>query len=187
MGEIFKWGVINHGQQVNYAKKQMRLLDYDYRNEGAYHVVLVNHYRQHYFGEITNDVMLLSSKGEAAEALWLEIPSHFPNVRLDEYIFMPNHMHGILVFDNTGLIDDDNGKRCIGQNERGSQSRSLSAVIQSYKSAVTRIIRQKFPGMQIWQPNFYDRIIRNEIEYERIRMYIGSNIEHWPEDEENKK
>ena len=112
--------------------------------------------------------------------LLLEIQSHFPNVDLDEYIIMPNHIHGILnILENRRdtACRVHNKKEIFGQPAKGT----IPSIIRSYKSAVTKGIkkRSKNPNQKIWQPRFYDHVIRNERDLSDIRVYIKNNPLHW--------
>lgn len=106
--------------------------------------------------------MTLTKVGELANTCWKLIPKHYPHVEIDEHIFMPDHMHGIIRVNAAS-----NDKR-----------RSLGAIIGSYKSAVTKEARMLEPGFG-WQSRFYDRIIRTEEEYWNTINYIKSNPQRW--------
>jgi REP element-mobilizing transposase RayT len=75
----------------------MRLAGYDYSRVGAYFVTLCAVDRKCVFGEIVADEMRLNQIGTVVASCWGEIPKHFPNITLDEFVVMPNHMHGILL------------------------------------------------------------------------------------------
>lgn len=81
-------------------RQSIRLKGYDYSREGLYFITLLAKNRQHLFGEIINGEMHLNPAGKIAQQCWLEIPQHFPNVILHEYIIMPNHIHGIIEIKN---------------------------------------------------------------------------------------
>ena len=83
--------------QNKYRIKSTRLQDWDYGSNAAYFVTICTQNREHYFGEITNGIMQLSEIGYMANKYWSEIPKHFPFVELDEFVIMPNHVHGIIV------------------------------------------------------------------------------------------
>lgn len=78
-------------------RKQFRLKNYDYSQNGYYFVTICTKYQDKWFGEIINGEMILSEIGKMAKKYWLEIPKHYPNIKLDEYVIMPNHVHGILI------------------------------------------------------------------------------------------
>ncbi|MEM6530629.1 MAG: transposase, partial [Chloroflexota bacterium] len=146
-------------------RKLPRLHGYDYSSNGAYFVTICTHQRYHLFGTITDNVMNCTSAGHMAQRLWLEIPQHFPYIELDLHVIMPNHMHGIIV-----ITEPD--------------QHNLSTVIGSYKSAVTRHLRQQraYTGQKIWQVGFQDHIIRNEASWNTIRQYVQTNPARWHDD-----
>jgi len=80
-----------------YRIKSTRLPNWDYGKDAVYFVSICTQNREHYFGEITNGVMQLSEIGKMANKYWLEISEHFPFVELDEFVVMPNHVHGIII------------------------------------------------------------------------------------------
>ena len=131
--------------------------------------------------------MKLNERGSIVEVTWKEIPKHFTNTILDDFIVMPNHIHGILLIKET---PDCRGTACraptvegFGKPVRGS----LPTIIRSFKSASTHRINKldKRKGISIWQRNYYEHIIRNEDSMNRIRRYIQENPIKWPIDPEN--
>jgi putative transposase len=272
-----------------YRIESTRQQNWDYSSNGWYYVTICTHDRIHYFGTIQNGKMSLSDMGVIAQQYWREIPNHFPMVRLDEWVIMPNHVHGIIVIDDTA-ISGPNGIRANAQGgalrgdfvsrglhdphisetsgiSRGShgscsparsrscpcsrsRSRSrrdkalpclyhhhhhhhadadaetgtnadtptntnfndnnngndmnnnqtipktpksrfqnqgkgtISAIIGSYKSVCTKTINTSHKKNQFaWQPRFYDHIIRDEMELNRIRAYILNNPGNWNMDD----
>jgi putative transposase len=168
-------------------RRSIRLQGYDYAQEGAYYVTIVTWRRDFLFGEIVNKEMMLSERGQIADACWREIPNHFPHVELGAYVVMPNHMHGIIIItnDRRGAIyraptDDANIER-FGKPVKGS----LPTIIRTYKAAVTRLIGRELNETGIWQRNYYEHIIRNEQDLQNKTDYIESNPLLWDEDDEN--
>jgi len=167
-------------------RRSLRLQAYDYRQAGAYFVTLCAHHRACLFGEIADAVLAISADGEAAVAAWEEIPVHFPNVELDAYVLMPNHIHGILVINAVGArhaspqMDED------GFRARHA-SPLLGTIVGSYKSAVARRINAQrgTPGASVWQRSYFEHVIRSEASLERIREYIAANPARWADDAEN--
>jgi REP element-mobilizing transposase RayT len=162
----------------------VRLKNYDYSQTGAYFITIVANQRHHFFGEIVDDTMQLSDIGEIAQKFWNEIPRHFRFIKTDEFVVMPNHIHGILWIDggNTNKPPQplNNQKMAKISPQRGS----LATVVRSYKSAVTRKSREIFPDFA-WQSRFHDRIVRNDDELNRIREYIIANPTMWERDRNN--
>ena len=181
-------------------QKQYRHKNYDYSQNGFYFVTICAKNHQMFFGNIVrldneyNPVyeMKLSEIGKAAEKYWTEIPKHFSNVGLDEHIIMPDHIHGIIEIDkqicngrNEALPRSYNGKY-PQMSEISPESGSLSTIIGSFKSIVTKTVNQKFSDNNFqWQPRFHDRIIRNEKELDAIRKYISENPAKWHLDKYN--
>ena len=81
-------------------QKQYRLPYNDYSNEGLYFITICTKEQKHYFGEIISNRMQFSEIGKIAEIFWLQIPEKFENAKLDEWIIMPNHLHGILFIED---------------------------------------------------------------------------------------
>ena len=130
--------------------------------------------------------MQLSETGRIAFNLWNEIPDHFPYISLDEFIVMPDHIHGIIVIDKsdknrrigslhaTTLPSDTDHFKNETMSSISPRSGSLSVVVRSYKSAVSknvRLINKKFS----WQSQFHDSIICTGGQLSRIRKYIKNN------------
>ena len=174
-------------------RKLPRLRDFDYSADGAYFITICTHQRENIFGVIENGKMILNELGKIAEKCWREIPDHFLDVRLDEFVIMPNHIHGIIWIENGFDPDVGNGNfqinraNTVGNGHAHSlQKRSnLSAIVGSFKSATTKTIRQQNSQIHsVWQHSFYDRIIRDENELNNIRDYIWQNPGNWEKDEE---
>jgi putative transposase len=165
----------------------IRLDGYNYGQNGAYFVTICTKKRELSFGEIVkgeNTVYLQATEiGNIAKEYWKNIPQHFPFVILDEFTIMPNHVHGIIVIDKKG--GDELLHQIIGYKNRfGPQSKNLSSIIRGYKAGVTTYA--KINGIDFkWQARFYDRIIRDGNELQRIRNYIIANPDNWLLDKDN--
>jgi REP element-mobilizing transposase RayT len=167
-------------------RQSIRLKGYDYSQAGAYFVTITTHNRQFFLGEIRDGSFIPSQIGNLVTILWQNLPSHFP-IFLDEWIVMPNHLHGIIVFPNDGKKSEIQLSHKPISSHNGSQSDSLSAIIQNFKSLTTRKINAGIglSGSILWQRNFYEHVIRNEADLERIREYILNNPLRWELDDEN--
>lgn len=136
--------------------------------------------------------MGLNKIGIMVAKFWQEIPNHFSNIKLDEWIIMPNHIHGILVLKNdknpveTLHCNVSTGFQKSFYSKISPKPKSVSTVIRSFKSVCTREINKNFPYKNFgWQPRFYDHIIRNKKSFERIKNYIKFNPQKWDEDSNN--
>ena len=179
-----------------YRIKSTRLKDWDYSSDGYYYVTICTKNREYYFGDILDGKMILSKTGIIAEKCWCEIPDHFPFIVLDEYIIMPNHIHGIIQIkhdlnndvgmhknvetqDFASLRNPQNGKF-------GPQSKNLASIIRGFKIGITKIVNKNNIDF-VWQPRYYDHIIRDEEDLNIIREYIINNPLNWDDDDYYKK
>ena len=164
----------------NRTRKRNRLQTYDYSRAGYYFVTICAHNRVNHFGEIDNDQMKLSGIGQIASDCWQDIPEHFENTALDEFVVMPNHIHGIII-----LVGDAD-LRPLQQQTAERSDMYLSKIIHGFKSSVSRIIKRRWNDhIFAWQRSFYDHVIRTDESLDDIRTYINNNPLNWASDEEN--
>jgi REP element-mobilizing transposase RayT len=160
---------------AKHRRRSIRLKGWDYRTPGAYFVTICTYQQQCLFAD--------ARFREIAELTWRLIPEqpHAVHAQLDEWVVMPNHLHGIVIL--TSVIGEEGDP----VPERGATPRSLPTIIGNYKSLVTRRINnvRRTPGRKVWQRGYYERIVRNERELEAIRRYIRANPDRWAEDREN--
>jgi REP element-mobilizing transposase RayT len=192
-----------------YRIESIRIPGYDYSQPGAYFVTICTHERIHYFGDINNGKMILNECGQIALNCWNEIPNHFPHVSLDEFIIMPNHIHGIIIINDTPdvemknfsslqtttstenfsslqpTVQTKNISSLQNQNNFRSPSKTIGSIIRGFKIGVTKWFREKTNIYDVWQSNYYEHIIRNEIELNKIREYIINNPINWEFDKNN--
>jgi REP element-mobilizing transposase RayT len=167
-------------------RRSIRLKDYDYSQSGAYFITICTHNRECLFGEIVNVGMILNEFGKIAWEEWDNNAKIRKNLVQDEYVVMPNHVHGILFI----LDENDIGAtRRVAPTERlsGLASGSIGAIIGQFKSIVTKRVNsiRGTPGLDIWQRNYHEHVIRDEDELLEIREYIANNPIRWAEDENN--
>lgn len=181
-------------------RKSIRLKNYDYSQSGVYFITICTKDRELYFEN--------ESIKSITKKYWKEIPRHFKNVKLDEFIIMPNHLHGIIVIHNDFAVGTG---QCPVQNRfQNPGKESLSTIIGSFKSITTRTINKTVGTghcpVQIgqcgvsgqgsalslqqqkyfaWQSRFYEHIVREENELNKIREYIINNPLKWELDFEN--
>ena len=179
-----------------YRNESSRLLNHDYLSNSTYFVTICTCRMNQYFGNVLDGKMTLSTAGQIANKLWIELPEHFSFVVIDEFIIMPNHIHGILILQPNLSIppivgtlhatslhkahhDHQNQKF---KNEFMSaispKSESLGNVIRSYKSAVSKQVHFIDSGFS-WQPRYHDHIIRSYNELKNTRSYIINNPLDW--------
>jgi putative transposase len=181
-----------------HQRRSIRLPGYEYDQPGAYFVTLCTQDHQCLFGRIEGEAMRLNRVGEAAEECWRAIPIHFADVELDVFVVMPNHVHGIIVIADAGAANvrathasplrqgADTGMG-VARMPQGPRRRSVGAIIGSYKSAVSKGIHEidGSLGSAVWQRNYFEHIIRNDVALNRIRQYIIDNPVRWAYDRYN--
>lgn len=186
-------------------RRSIRLNGYDYLQSGAYFITICVNNRLCLFGEIVNDQMNLKDAGKMIDKIWQEIPQHYPGVYVDFHVIMPNHFHGIILFidetNNTGTSPHGRPYKS-GQAQGSGQTQgsdptkrlSLGDVVSRFKSFtmheyINRVKNLRWEPFykKLWQRNYYEHIIRNENELNRIRKYIVDNPIKWEADKENPK
>jgi putative transposase len=173
---------------VGARRRTLRLKDHDYSGEGAYYVTVCAAGRACLFGRVEDHSVEWTQAGQVVRECWLAIPGHFPNAALDEFVVMPNHIHGILWIKSEGqaLPRLARGLSTKGASP-GPARRSIGAIVGSFKSASTRKLNAlgHVPRATLWQRNYYEQVIRSEASLNRIREYIVGNPARWAEDPEN--
>lgn len=157
-------------------RRNLRLKGFDYTAPGYYFVTVCTRERRQVFGTMVNARVVLNTCGKIADACWREIPRHFPSVRVDEHVVMPNHVHGVIELLKGSAIADP----C-----------ALGDVVGAYKSAVSRISGRQLPtpslptratpagGSALWHRNYWDVVVRNERALSAIRTYIRNNPQNY--------
>jgi REP element-mobilizing transposase RayT len=183
-----------------YRIKSTRLQNWNYGWKGAYFITICTHNREHYFGEIINNNMVLSEIGKIAKSEWIKTFKIRVDMNLEmgEYVIMPNHIHGIIIIgdneynsqqcigrDAMHRVSTDNNHRVSADNKFGPQSKNLASIIRGYKSSVTTYAHKNGIDDFAWQSRFYDHIIRNEKSFYNISEYIINNPMNWKNDKFN--
>jgi putative transposase len=176
-----------------YRTTSTRLPDFNYGSGGDYFLIICARRRELFFGEIENDEVVLSQEGKIAEMYWREIPERFPNVILDEFVIMPNHIHGILTIDSSLQSRDAINRVSTEVNKTGGvtgecnpmiKKGSLPFVIRWFKGRTSFEIRKINLDFE-WQSRYYDHIIKDQKSFLNIQDYIRENPYKWVEDENN--
>ena len=168
-------------------RRSIRLPGWDYRTPAAYFLTICTYRREYLFEN--------QAWANLAAVVWTAIPAHATHVVLDEWVIMPNHLHGLLI-----LVGDNSSREPTGPFDwrwaapaaeprrfANAVAGSLGSIVRSYKAAVTRRINEQSntPGQQRWQRGYYERIVRDDHELARIRSYIRENPTRWAEDRDN--
>jgi REP element-mobilizing transposase RayT len=156
-----------------HQRHSIRLPGYDYAQGGAHYITLCTARRARLFGHIAAGRMTLSALGRAAEEEWLQTPQIRPNVDLDAFVVMPDHFHAVVVIAERADVATASGFR--------SPSHTLGAIVRGFKAAVTRQANTLWQtsGMIVWQRNYYEHIVRDDADLDRIRRYIAANPTRW--------
>ena len=155
-----------------YNRRSIRLKNYDYSKAGYYFVTIVTQDRLHLFGEIVEGKMILNEAGRMIHTLWYEIMDDFPNVYLHEFVIMPNHIHGIIE-----IVDNDNDLNTIGDVIGAFKSKTTNQYIKMVKNGTCPPFNKR-----IWQRNYHEHIIRDDVDYERVATYTINNPATWEDD-----
>jgi len=157
-------------------------------------VTICTQNRWNIFGEIKNGKIILNDIGEMIFKIWNEIPNNYNGIEIDEFMLMPDHLHGILVINKNGLLKSGRIDNKLKGRTRGSaptlgttniKSETLGIIVKKFKTLTTKIFidnvkQNNWPrfNKRLWQRNYFERIIRNEKKYFKIKKYIKSNPNH---------
>ena len=142
-----------------YSRKSPRIPGYDYASTNYYFLTICTNHRKCIFGQPGR----LNTWGQVAQQHIAQIHTHYQGVSVDQYVVMPNHVHMILCVHEDGQAD-------------------VTQIVAQYKAGVTREIRKAHPQVQLWQRSFHDHVIRTQVDYERIWLYIEGNPQCWEQD-----
>ena len=154
-------------------RRPIRRRGHDYSRPGRYFVTIVTNGRSEIFGAVVEGTMQLSAEGACVADVWATLPRLYAHVSLDAIVVMPNHVHGIVI---------------VGPDiDRGAKRAPLSEVIRGFKTYSARRVNRTLgvSGAPVWQRNYYERIIRDDREFQNVRRYIEDNPAHWDNDVEN--
>lgn len=178
-------------------RRSIRLQGYDYSQAGLYYITICVQERLCLFGEVKNEGMILNDAGKMVEMEWFKLKDRFPNVKLHEYIIMPNHFHGILE------IVNEKGQSLNGGQPQGiaptydgqieniqTNNKTVGDIMDAFKSITTveyirGVKNNGWPpfNRKLWQRNYYEHIVRDDNDYDRIVNYIRDNPMNWGQDD----
>ncbi|MBN1370891.1 MAG: hypothetical protein JW987_02945 [Anaerolineaceae bacterium] len=170
-------------------RQSIRLKGYDYTQPGAYFITLVTHHRREIFGYIEQGHLTPSNLGQMVQEEWFRSAQIRREIQLheDEFVLMPNHIHGIVwivdLVGADGVRPHENDSTKEGARRAPlREGKSLASFVAGYKASVTARARRELDIVDIWQRNYYEHIIRTEKAYQNIWNYIQTNPQQWEED-----
>jgi len=194
------------------VRKRNRLRDWNYSTPHWYYVTICTQKHRKLFGEIVDGKIVLNEYGEIVKFIWHDLPNHNPHVSLDEFVIMPNHVHGIIILNEIRNDVGTDSKSILKQQSIvvGTDSKSvhkynpttkrtgldlvptqkfhgITEIVRQFKSFSTKRINKirNISKQSVWQRSYYDHIIRNEKSLFEIRRYIRENPLKWTIDKNN--
>ncbi|HON78164.1 MAG TPA: transposase [Spirochaetota bacterium] len=192
-------------------RRSIRKKGYDYSGPGVYYITICSHNQERLFGTVEKNCMVLNGYGEIVRRTWYDLLNHVGGITLDAFVVMPNHFHGIIIIGDIDVgteISDVVGNSSdvrAGLEPAPTESMSstgitvpispklptppkqhgLPEIVRQLKTFSARRINQMrgTPGVPVWQRNYYERIIRDDIELYHVRQYIMNNPKNWKSDE----
>jgi putative transposase len=170
-------------KQPRYDRRSIGLKAFDYSQPGAYFLTICAAEQKCIFGKIEAGLMRETVLGKIVHVCWLQIPNHFANTELSAFVVMPNHFHAILRLNKVPGRSVESTTESFGV----PLPMSVPAIVRTFKAAVTRDARRILGDSvsQIWQRNYYERVIRDGKEFDETYRYIAENPLRWSADEEN--
>ena len=190
--------MVNRYNSDRHHRRSIRLKGYDYSRPGAYFVTICTHNRECLFGEIVDGKMRVSEYGRSVRDEWGNTVEIRREIELREFVIMPNHIHGIVIINaqpvgaygntphgNTPHSNTPHSNTPHSHAPMRSPSKTLGAMVRGFKSSATKHINtiRKTPGAPVWQRNYFEHIIRDDADYNRISEYIAGNAQRWIEDQ----
>ena len=166
-------------------RRSIRLADHDYSGPGAYFITIVTRGRECLFGEIKNGKMHLNDSGQIVWDVWNSLLKRYPQIELGTAQVMPNHFHGIIMIPVRAIHELPlQGSPTPPLRDR--RRMTIPIVVGYFKMNSAKQINKILgsEGIPVWQRNYYEHIIRNDAEFNRIHLYIESNAANWVMDDE---
>lgn len=174
--------------ETEHKRRSIRLRGADYSEPGGYFLTICAGERKSIFGRIEKGRTLLNELGNIVQECWVAIPEHFPTAELKEFVVMPNHLHGIIVL-KVGvryIVPSDPRARNIESFQIPTKG-TIPTIVRAFKAAVTRKAGENFGAAcsDIWQRNYFERVLRDGQEYADASRYILENPQKWEWDKQN--
>ena len=184
---------------VAQGRRSIRLKGYDYSLAGGYSITIVTQLRESFFGKICAGEMIFNDAGRMVFGEWMSLQERFPNIEMGVFQVMPNHFHGTILIHNpelvgAGLVPAQNAGLVPARATRATTSvaPTIGGIVGAFKSITTHKYIQGVDEFawpvfykRLWQRNYYEHIIRDQADHERIAGYILDNPVNWDQDEEN--
>ncbi len=173
------------------GRRSIRLKGYDYSQAGGYYVTIVTQLRESFFGKICDGEMIFNDAGRMVNIEWGSLQERFPNIETDVFQVMPNHLHGIIIIHNPEPV----GAGLVPAHATKATTRvapTIGEIVGAFKSITTHKYIQGVDEFawpvfykKLWQRNYFEHVLRDLADYERIAGYILDNPLNWDQDEEN--
>jgi putative transposase len=159
---------------TRHHRRSIRLRGYDYSLPGAYFVTICARERRCLFGKVVDNQAYFTQAGELVVHSWDSLPQHFPEVELNAFVLMPNHIHAIIVLE----------EHASASTVMDPKRPTLGQVVAFFKYQTTKGLNELWqtPGEPVWQRNYFEHVIRNEASLRQLREYVTHNAAHWQQD-----
>jgi REP element-mobilizing transposase RayT len=163
-----------------YRIETTRLKNWDYSNIGYYFVTNCIHEHKCILGHIQDDFMILNNNGSIVSTCLDNLRDYYPNMLVDQYVVMPNHVH-MIIFIHTS--PSETGWKPVSTDR--IKYHGLSEIVRGFKTYTSKNINKLrgTKGTPVWQKRFYERVIRDEKQLNSIREYVYYNVLNWNKDE----
>lgn len=170
-------------------RRTLRLKNYDYSTSAGFFITVNTFQKKSLLGHAEAGSIQLNNAGRFVDSTWQSLAHLFPSILLDAFVVMPNHVHGVFFIgtaeqDEVSVVNEE-GWACPARTMNAAPT--LGAVVGAFKSisaiGCNRILGTQ--GQPFWHRNYYEHVIRNDADLNRIREYIAGNPANWAQDEEN--
>jgi len=154
-------------------RRSIRLKEHDYTLPGAYFITISTWQQEPLFGTVTNGEMRLNQCGQIVQETWNDLPNHYPHIKLDAFCIMPDHIHAIIILTAVPHMPPSP----LPTPKR----HGLPEIVRAFKTFSARHINtlRRAPGIPVWHRNYYEHILRDEVDLANTRRYILHNPQEW--------